>query len=324
MRLRRTRSPEAEQQSRVGSVLRNRLQRRAPHRAVEVEPVLAPLVEAWLPVKTPAYEDGPFSDLMRSNRIVTRRPRGDDYLHVSDLLKKCLRRQAIIQLHNMPSRGSSLTLTEELTFAQGDAIHDVLKARAVLAKPDEVWGRWRCGCRSLSIEEPCLRSEVPEEACHNCGEVPGIYEEVPMLNEELHLVGTPDVLLWKEAVRAFQITELKSMTHEEWKDLVRPKPDHVLQILFYWYLMRERGYPLTDSVSIFYATKSMVFRGRPYKEFVVEPEAQLSRLEPYIAEARALRLAQDGGPVPPRTKCASNATTDARQCEVCHVCFAMP
>jgi hypothetical protein len=322
MRVTRTRSPEAENTSLVGRLFRNRLQnRRAP---VAEAPPPPPPPEAWTARETPEYEDGPFSDLMRANRTVMRRPRGDDFLHVSDLLYKCLRRQAIVHVHRMPVRGTSMQLTEELTYAQGDAIHDVLKVRATLAAPDSMWGCWRCSCKALRIDEPCLRSQVPEEACQNCGEVPGIYVEVPMFNEELHLVGTPDVLLWKQAVQAFQITELKSMAHDRWKDLVRAEPDHVLQALFYWYLMRELGYQLTDTVSIFYATKSMVFRGACYKEFVIRPDTMLQRLDPYIEEARALKEALAGGAVPARIRCASPEATDAKACDVCQICFAMP
>ena len=149
------------------------------------------------------------------------------------------------------------------------------------------------------------------------------YVEVPMLNDDLYLVGTPDVLLWRRAVQAFQITELKSMAHDRWNELARPEPDHVLQALFYWYLMRGLGHPLTDTVSIFYATKSMVFRGRPYKEFIVRPAEQLHRLEPYIESARALKLSREGGG-PPSRSCPTQDHPDAKKCEICAICFAMP
>jgi hypothetical protein len=266
---------------------------------------------------------GPLSDILMRSRSVPRRGRADLYVHVSDLLYKCQRKVAITDRHSMPVMGGNLSLSEELTFAQGNAIHDVLKRRTILGAPDKVWGKWRCSCKSLRIERPCLYTDIPESSCDNCGERPSIYEEVPMLSEELYLVGTPDLLLWLAAVQAYFVTELKSIAHDHWKDMVRPDPDHVLQVVFYWYLMRALGYSLIDTVSIVYATKSMVFRGPPQKEFVFRPEDEIHRLEPYIAEARALKAARDGGALPIRT-CANKDCTMAKACEVSTICFAMP
>jgi len=314
----RTRSADAEARSPIAGILSRRLRVGRTASAVVFTPPTQPQI-----VASPPSELGPLSDILMRSRSVPRRGRADEYVHVSDLLFKCQRKVAILDRHSMPLMGGNLSLSEELTFAQGDAIHDVLKRRSVLGAPDKVWGKWRCSCKSLQIERPCLYTDIPSQTCANCGERPSVYVEVPMLSEELHLVGTPDLLLWVATARAYFITELKSIAHDHWKELVRPQPDHVLQVVFYWHLMRELGYSLLDTVSVVYATKSMVFRGPPQKEFIINPLDEIHRLEPYIAEARALKAAREGGALPVRT-CATTDCATAKACEVCTICFALP
>lgn len=263
----------------------------------------------------------PVSDILDKAKVNGRAARQTEYLHVSDLLGKCIRRMAIVESLKLPQRSQGLSMTDSLTFAQGDAIHDVLKHRISVGGPSHLWGKWKCQCGTTKTEEPCLLSEVDlETKCRACGQPTVGYVEVSMRDEELKVVGNPDVLLLLPEFRALYVAELKSISHEQWKELVRPQPDHVMQVVFYWLLMRRKGYRLIDKVSVVYATKGWMFSGSPIKEFVIDPLAELARLNTYLDDARAMVAFREGGPLPKRV-CQSAQVTQAKQCDVCSTCF---
>lgn len=266
------------------------------------------------------------SDVIHAASWEMQPTRPGNYLHVSDLLGKCIRKRALNHRLGLVEPARKLTLSDLLTFAQGDAIHDLLKDRARRGAPDRVWGNWSCKCKALYHETPCTYAEIDqEEECPHCHTKVDQYHEVSMFDEDLWIVGNPDLLLYLAELDAIHITELKSIAPDQFKELARPKPDHVLQVVFYWYLMNKLGYNLTDKVSIFYATKGWMFGSqKPYKEFVIHPQLELHRLEDMIEDARAHKAAylDEKAPLPVRTLCASPAAKEAKTCSVCDVCFA--
>jgi hypothetical protein len=273
-------------------------------------------------VATPGGGEDMLSGIIAAARNDLRHRRPGQYLHVSDLLYKCQRRTAIIERHNLAGRVDKLSLSDALTFRQGEAIHDVIKERTTLGAPMAIWGKWKCQCGNLRHEDPCLYSETePEDICEYCGTPTNVYVEVPMIHEEIGVVGTPDLLLYLRAINAFHVSELKSIAPDQFKELVRPIPIHVIQVLFYWYIMRHLGYRLTDKATIFYVTKGYVFKGVPYKEFVIDVQSQLRRLDDYIEDARMLKEARAGGNLPIRTFCATDDCTEAKKCDVTAICF---
>lgn len=256
-----------------------------------------------------------------SVQIQTQRP--GNYLHVSDLLSKCIRKRALEQQYELGTATRRLTMSDMLTFAQGDAIHDTLKDRARVGAPQMVWGIWSCKCGSLKHEEPCTFSEIDqEEECEHCGSKVDHYNEVSMVDEEYGVVGNPDLILYLPRKAAFHVTELKSIAHDQWVELARPKPDHVLQTVWYWLLMSRKGYRLTDRVSIFYVTKGWQFGNKKtYKEFLIDPQAELHRLESMIEDALAYKAFLAGGPPPVRTFCSHPDSKDAKGCAASTFCF---
>ncbi len=314
MAIRRTRTREepVAQGTRVNRALGNRMQRqreeskKATHLIVRYKGPTSPLAHAI---------EGAGAELQGI--------RPGKYLHVSDLLSKCIRKRALHDLQGTVPPPRRLTLSDLLTFAQGDAIHDLLKGRARKGAGNQVWGNWSCKCKSLYHEEPCTYGEIDqEEECPHCLTKVDTYHEVPMRDEEYWIVGNPDLILYLENLDAFFITELKSIAPDQFKELVRPKPEHVLQVVFYWFLMQRLGYRLVDKVSIFYATKGWLFGGtKPYKEFVIDPEKELKRLDPMLADAAANKRYVEEGVLPPRIFCSSANSKDAKACEVAEPCF---
>lgn len=245
--------------------------------------------------------------------------RKGDYLHVSDLLGKCVRKVALSDKFKVSMPASSVQTSMGLTFAQGTAIHDYVKSAFVKGHPDKLFGKWACLCET-TVTEPMLAGNIPNIKCKDCGTVPSRYRELDIHNDELMVVGSPDVTLFLQKFSAYYPVEIKSMNPEDWKNLARPVPDHVLQVLFYWYLLKEAGYSVVDRISIIYVNKGYVFK-LPYKEFVIVPEEQLGRLEEYKAEALSLKEYRTTGVLPPRTFCSSPSCKDAKECHVSNICF---
>lgn len=270
-------------------------------------------------------EDVSVASILDSHRYQGRPPRLGEHLHVSDLVGKCMRRTAIIYRMKLSPQSRGLNLSDSLTFAQGDAIHDALRERLVTASPESAYGRWGCRCGTTVTEKPSLFTEVPATmTCPACKTGLTKYHEVTVRNEEFKITGNPDYLLYRKATKSIMVVELKSMTHEMWKDLARPLPEHVLQTAFYWDLLSRDGYRMGSHASILYATKAYVFRGSPVKEMLVDMAALTAggRLEPYYASAAQVKAARVGGPLPDRV-CQSQEQTSAKNCDVCVQCFGV-
>ncbi len=274
-------------------------------------------------VACPTDADFLLDILNRSPREV-RPMRPGDYLHVSDLLGKCVRKIVLSKRHSTPIRPQRLSPSDQIAFAQGDAIHDVIKSMATTSTPARVWGKWRCKCGNLFHDIPCTQAETdPLDICEFCATPTNVYEEVSMRDDDTMIVGNPDLIFYLAELDAYHITEIKSMAEAQFAELTRPKPEHVLQVLFYWYLMRKLGYRVTDRVSILYVTKNYKFVGSVWKEYMINPEEELHRLDIYLADAYATKASRASltAALPSRI-CTSEFTVDAKKCELCTMCFA--
>lgn len=244
--------------------------------------------------------------------------REGDYIHVSDLIYKCTRKIALSHRLQQPIDPDPVFDSQGLTFAQGEAIHDYITDKIIRKHPDKIYGMWSCSCGTTTQEG--LRSDVTD-SCNKCGTTLSKYGEIKLIDEELKITGSVDLSLLVR--NSFLLTELKSMKHELWQELARPEGNHVIQILFYWYLARKLGLDLHDKVSVLYATKNYVFNN-PYKEFVMCPSDELHKLDDYLEDARVLKAAiHDGGPLPPRLSCPTRNSPAAKDCQFCNVCFVM-
>lgn len=274
-----------------------------------------------LVVRAPNTEEL-YCDAIKTVRTEFRPARGGEYLHVSDLIHRCIRAKAISEVHTLAAPMQRLSMSDVFTFAQGDAIHDAAKAKARDGSPQMVWGKWSCKCEFLFHTEPCTYSAIDqEETCPHCLSKVDRYHEVSMFDDEYMVVGNPDLVFLIPRSKAFHVTEIKSISHEQWKDLTRPKPEHVFQVVWYWHLMQRKGYKMTDRVSVVYITKGWLFGSQSnIKEFMIDPREELHRLADMIADAKAYKDAREGGALPTRT-CAAREAKAAQECHVCDVCF---
>lgn len=265
-------------------------------------------------------DDLPVSEMLQAARPPASPFRRGEYLHVSDLVGKCIRKIALAEHsgHAMPAE--SISHSMGLTFAQGTAIHDYIKDAFIRAHRSKLYGRWACRCGATCTEHATLYRAVKGDTCETCGGPLDLYEEAILRSASLGVRGAPDVVLHLEG-GALHIVEIKSKAHEQWKELVRPDPDHVIQVLLYWYIARELGWNLSAQVSILYATKGFMFSGSPFREFVLDAEASLPLLADYIEDAQALVAFKNTGALPRRVRCANIKCSDAKKCHVAMECF---
>jgi hypothetical protein len=245
--------------------------------------------------------------------------RDGDYIHVSDLIYKCARKIALSKRMDQPIDPEPLFDSTSLTFKQGEAMAEFIVGKVASKAPRNAYGIWGCRCGVYKVEG--TKHDVKDSQCDVCGHDLTLYHEIVIKDEELRLSGSIDLLLQED--KAFVITELKSMKKDQWEELQRPVPEHLIQVLFYWYLMQKAGRPLHDKVSILYAVKDYVFKS-PYKEFVIQPSSQLYRLDDYLEEARVLTDAiHKRGPLPARVSCPSQDSPAAKKCQFREVCFQL-
>lgn len=305
---------------------------RTPVKAVPVNSVPAPAIpQIAINRKPKMVAECPtdsflVSDVIKSTPRLPRRQRKDGYTHVSDLISKgrCVRKLALSEKFGAPVRPTRLSIFDRIVFAIGDAIHDTVKKIASEGAPERVWGLWTCSCKHLYHDEPCTLSQIdPDDVCPLCGTAADVYKEVPIFNEEYNIVGNPDLIMFLQEVNAFHVSELKSIAHEQWENLARPMPEHILQVVFYWWLMMEAGYRLTDRVSIVYITKGYQFKGDAQKEFMIDPRVEVHRLLPYLEDAMRLKMSKTANVFPIRKLCSGKLDSIARKCELVAQCFAL-
>ena len=230
-----------------------------------------------------------------------------------------MRKIALSEAHDIAMPSQFIHESMMLTFAQGTALHDHVKGRVFAGHGDFLYGSWSCKCGALHTDHS-LYSRVKAKRCKVCGGAPTKYHELELRDPDLMVIGSPDITIYLEKYGVYYPIEIKSIAHDAWTELSRPKPDHVLQVLFYWYLLKKLGYPVPSQVSILYVTKGFLFK-TPYKEFAVFPEKVISRLDEYLEEARALKASRNGGALPMRSHCSARDCKEAKDCHVANLCF---
>lgn len=298
----------------------------------EARPALPPETAATIEdvfpaTRRPSVRDTPdqtiLTDILNRARGTVRDARDMDYVHVSDLIHKCMRAVALQEELQRPPPVQNLRLADLFTFRQGEALAEVLVNAVRDNAPEQVFGNWRCVCGNHNTDDPCTYAQATSlGACEQCGGLADQYVEVRIQNEEYRIVGRPDLMLIN-VDGVIHITEIKSITPNEFPDLAYAKPEHVLQAIMYWWLLTQAGYTVSDIVSVLYINKGHSFRGEPHREFVVNAPANVPRIDDMLAEAARLRdYRHNDGPLPERTKCHTAEDTDAKRCYLCQACFS--
>lgn len=262
------------------------------------------------PVVTPSF-----------TRFAENRFRGGTHLHVSDLLYKCIRKIALAEHLGEEIHAERLWPGRDITFRLGHATQDYLTDLLKLNSPNQFYGGWKCACGAIDFTGRTWGT-VRDMTCGTCGRPPVTYKEVVIKDDEYGITGSIDVLLLIEAF--FYVAECKSIAKQSWENLRRPKPEHLLQALMYWWLLRKAGWALWDKVSVLYINKEFMWAGSPFKEYTFTPSLVIDRIDDLLVEASHLTCYRERKVLPPRVMCDSQASPDAKECQFRQVCFELP
>lgn len=241
------------------------------------------------------------------------------YIHVSDLLYKCIRKIAFSELLQEDIRAETIWPGRGVTFELGHAVQNYVTRLLKMNAPRQLYGNWECPCETLQIPLS-VWDDAKSHVCRVCGKPPTEYKEMVIRNDQYMITGSVDIGLLIEEY--LYVNECKSMSAKQWNVIVRPKPEHLLQSLFYWWLFKEAGVSLWDRVSVIYVNKEFMWSGSPFKEFAFTPSIVVDRLDDFFHEASQLiAFRKDNSKLPSRINCAALNSPDAKECQFRQVCF---
>lgn len=244
--------------------------------------------------------------------------RDGDYLHVSDLLHKCVRMIALSKRYNLQVVGDRIYDNTGVTFAIGHAIQDYITDKLKKTSPDKLFGVWSCAC-GYSKTTTVYSKALEEGKCSRCDTSLSKYNELVFKDDEYGISGSVDVCLLEDG--HYYIVESKSIKKEDFEVLARPLPDHLIQATFYWWLAQRSKVPLVDQASIVYTNKAYTMAS-PFKELSIKPSKEVHRLESYLEDAKAYKESLAGGDLPLRI-CPSPSSPAAKKCHACNICFSV-
>lgn len=247
--------------------------------------------------------------------------RDGDYIHVSDLINKCPRAIAIHYVHGRQLYGMNMSHQLGFTFRQGEAIASYMEDHVKRTAPEHMYGGWKCKCGSTEKKNTTF-DKVSELKCKTCGSGLDNYIEVFIANDNYMISGSVDITLAFGDL--FYVNELKSIKKDGsdgFVGLTQAKPLHRIQALFYMWLFINAGKRVHSKFSVFYVSKSFGFRMTDQiKEFQMNYSDYAQTLQPYLDDAKAIKDARAGGPLPARP-CEDVYCQRAKSCELAPLCF---
>ena len=255
--------------------------------------------------------------LVERQDSVTERSRvSDGYVHVSSLLSFCPRKWRLVQMSN-PDLSNFPKSADRVMWMIGRAAEHHVRT-SIMKSLDwaGIYGRWSCVCGKHSYEGFCKSNAT----CNSCNDLTRTYSELSVFDEELKIVGNPDMLLSVE--KNMRVVEIKSMNKREFDAMSAPKPNHVFQAACYHRILSGR-FEMSPLVTVFYVCKDYSFAGSPYQEFSVPAEDVRSLVDAAFDQVRQLRDFERSDSLPDRlSACATPMTATAKKCEMCVQCFS--
>lgn len=281
--------------------------------------------------------DGVKSGLIVSGVIASRTPvatrlqsyvepslfREGTHTHVSDLVGKCPRALALMSHFPETHVVDTIRPGVGVTFAIGSAIGDyIVKTALRTFGHAEVYADWSCFCGET--HQIGVKDDYKDVRCPTCLSGLVRHHEFLMQDEEYRITGSVDLVA--KIQDALYFTEVKSIAGNGFAGLNRAMPDHVSQVLLYWWLARRLGYSVHSTVSILYVNKEWTYKS-PFREFVIEAEDLVDKqhvLQPYLDDALLLvpfkkkEGSLDKLPVRP---CPSKSSPQSKKCVVSAECW---
>lgn len=239
----------------------------------------------------------------------------DGFTHVSTLVNiGCERRVALAMKYQSVQR-TTVTGGHKVMWLLGRAVEKHVREQVITSRErNGIYGVWVCHCG-----ETCHTGFFPETVCRFCHRKLFEYREPVLREPEFKITGSPDLTLRDRGF--FYPVEIKSMNPDQFKELEKPLPDHVAQVLLYQEIYHRDGFMMHENVVLIYVNKGFRWgsRDKVYKEYHINGQTETARIIVRDLLELADRLAS--GRVPERTLCSTPQNPTARKCDQCHLCF---
>lgn len=271
------------------------------------------------PAAIPEYHDQFLTQLVQQqdDQPEARRVR-PGYIHASSLLSFCPRMWRIATVEELELMEHPRAAMR-VVWAMGRAAeHHVRTSVITSVGMENVIGLWTCPCRSTQHDGLGDRTRT----CPRCRLPLLTYNERPVWEHDLRIVGNPDLQLW--LWEKVQVVEIKSLNKTAFDVLSRPERDHVFQVNQYGRMLRAAGVPVHDTAIIFYVCKDFRWDS-PYKEYHVGREELDGVIAAQWEQVRHYRAHERDGSYPARlTVCSHTGAPTAKNCPVVVSCFSRP
>lgn len=238
------------------------------------------------------------------------------YIHVSDLVTKCPRILAFEQKFDGTRIPNTIPNTTLLTFKVGEALADVNIEHLCELMPDKVWGVWSCNCGKTSITGTYQDAKLKSSICPKCETGVIQYTEYHVVNEDYGISGSVDLVIKTQDV--YCPVELKSISKKQFEALKKAKPEHEMQALMYWRLMRDKGYRVPDSAIVLYTCKE--YTKPVYKQYNIKVSKEVqNRIQEYCLLAKHINSYQSLPDVP--AGCIDVSKYAVRSCMYSSICI---
>jgi len=261
--------------------------------------------------------------------------------HVSDIIQTekvrefCPREKVLWFTQPREEMPRRITPGFELLFARGNFLHDYIRDRFADRSDygHTLYGWWKCRNCGHKLPESTLK-KIVKKKCPTCKDkntqsLNGIlqnkvweYQEVDLEHPDLHIVGHPDMILYKNG--QYYLYEIKSIDRADvdFGELEEPLGDHILQASFYYYLMKKRGLKVSPYIRYIYVDRSnsTLFKSSFMKEFTVK-RSPYNRLRPFLAKVEEAGNGIKKRKLPKRI-CKSITCTRAKECGRAVECFS--
>ena len=251
--------------------------------------------------------------------------RDSKYIHISDLINTCKRAIAIHYVHDKPYSKMRINHQLSFTFEQGHAIANHVENHVRINAPEHMYGGWVCKCGKTERLNNTY-DKVDKIKCKICGSGLDTYKELYLVDEEYQISGSVDLTLLFYPI--FYVSEIKSIKKDKddgFVALTQAKPLHRLQALFYNWLIARQGRRVHPMFSVFYVNKSYGWKlqGDQIKEFQMKYSDYAHTLEPYLQDAKEIKLAREGGPLPKRPY-SDFYCNECKGCSLAPMCWNLP
>lgn len=253
------------------------------------------------------------------------------YVHVSDLLKNradnrfCIR-EHVLRYYDKPTRSKGTVPPKmSLLWDTGNLIGDYVVVKKLIEKSPDlgklVWGDWECdSCGNIS--RFCYRDDAYGATGCSCGCTRFHYKEVDLREDDVRLVGHPDLLI-RLTDGTIIIYEIKTIDRADidFTSINRPLGDHHMQVSYYYYLLKKRGFKVSKRVRFLYIDRdiSNLYREKPFVE-LVEDALSVARVQSGIDTCKLAVSHIQSRTLPDRI-CDSPTCTRATKCTVVASCF---